>query len=172
MPVGFKNRTDGDVSVAVDAIRSARERHWFPSLTREGAPAIMGTSGNEQTHLVLRGGTRGPNYSAQDVCAALDMLRANGLAPFLMVDCSHANSGKDAERQPQVAAALAQQIAAGEQGVAAVMLESNLAGGSQDYKTRPLIYGRSITDACLSWEKTLPVLDALADAVRKRRARR
>ena len=172
MPVGFKNRTDGDVQVAVDAIRSARHPHWFPSLTREGIPAILGTSGNEQAHLVLRGGTRGPNFSARHVGAAVALLKKNGLPPRIMVDCSHANSGKDPERQPAVAADLAVQISGGDRTLAGVMLESNLVGGSQDYKDRPLIYGRSITDGCLAWEKTLPVLAQLAEAVRKRRASR
>ena len=169
MPVGLKNRTDGDVQVAVDAIRSVRHAHWFPSLTREGAPAVMGTAGNEHAHLVLRGGSRGPNYSAKDVHAAVELLRKNDLPPYVMIDCSHANSGKDPLRQPAVAADIAAQIAAGERSIAAVMIESNLVGGTQDYQTRPLVHGRSITDACLSWEHTLPVLAHLADAVRKRR---
>ena len=169
MPVGFKNRRDGDVQVAIDAILAARNVHWFPSLTHEGAPAIMGTSGNEHGHLVLRGGTNGPNFSAPHVRAAAELLRAKGLPPHVMVDCSHANSGKDASRQPVVAADLAAQLAAGERAIAAVMLESNLLGGAQDYRAQPLVYGRSVTDACLSWEQTLPVLAQLADAVRARR---
>src|SRR6185503_16669655 len=103
MPVGFKNRTDGDVQVAVDASRSARHAHWFPSLTREGAPAVMGTAGNEHAHLVLRGGSHGPNFEAAHVRDAAELLRKNDLPPHLMVDCSHANSGKDPARQPGVA---------------------------------------------------------------------
>ncbi|MBS0632216.1 MAG: 3-deoxy-7-phosphoheptulonate synthase [Verrucomicrobia bacterium] len=170
MPVGFKNRTDGDLQVAVDAIRSARHPHWFPSLTREGAPAVMGTAGNEHTHLVLRGGTRGPNFSHEHVRAAAALLEKNQLAPQLMVDCSHANSGKDPARQPLVAADLAAQIAAGERAIAAVMIESNLLAGTQDYQAKPLVYGRSITDACLAWEETLPLLAQFADAVKARRA--
>jgi len=169
MPVGLKNRTDGDVQVAVDAIRSVRHPHWFPSLTREGAPAIMGTAGNEHAHLVLRGGTRGPNYSAEHIRAATALLQKNELPPYLMVDCSHANSGKDATRQPVVASDLAAQVAGGERAIVAVMLESNLLGGTQDYRVTPLVYGRSITDACLGWEQTLPVLAKLAEAVRARR---
>ena len=169
MPVGFKNRTDGDVQVAVDAIRSARHAHWFPSLTREGAAACMQTTGNEDTHLVLRGGSRGPNYSGQDVRSAVGLLAANGLPPHLMVDCSHANSGKDAERQAAVAADLAARIAAGDRSIAAVMIESNLVGGSQDYRALPLVHGQSVTDACLSWEKTLPAIAGLAAAVGARR---
>ena len=171
MPVGFKNRTDGDVQVAVDAICTARHPHWFPSLTKDGAPAVLGTSGNDRCHLVLRGGTLGPNYTAEHVRAAGELLRAASLPPFLMVDCSHANSGKDAERQPAVAAEIAAQIAAGERAICGVMFESNLLGGSQDYRTRPLVYGQSITDPCLSFEKTIPVLAKLAEAVRARRAR-
>ncbi len=169
MPVGFKNRTDGDVQVAIDAIRAARHPHWFPSLTREGAPAVMGTAGNDHAHLVLRGGSAGPNFSAAAVQAAAELLAKNNLPPRLMVDCSHANSGKDAARQPAVAAELAARIAAGDRTVAAVMLESNLLAGTQDYRAVPLVYGRSITDACLAWEQTLPVLGQLAEAVKRRR---
>jgi len=169
MPVGFKNRTDGDVRVAIDAIRSARHPHWFPSLTREGAPACMGTAGNEHTHLVLRGGTQGPNYQAGQVRAAAELLAHFKLPPFLMVDCSHANSGKDPARQPAVAADLAAQIAGGETAVAAVMLESNLIGGAQEFSAHPKVYGQSVTDGCLAWEQTDPVLAALAEAVRARR---
>jgi len=169
MPVGFKNRTDGNIQVAVDAIRSARHPHWFPSLTREGAPAVMGTTGNDHAHLVLRGGSNGPNYAAGDIRAAAGLLAENGLPPQLMVDCSHANSGKEPARQLQVAADLAAQIAAGERTIAAVMIESHLLGGTQDLNATPLVYGRSITDACLSWEETIPVLAQLATAVRVRR---
>jgi 3-deoxy-7-phosphoheptulonate synthase len=171
MPVGFKNRTDGDVQVAIDAIRAARAPHWFPSLTRDGAPAILGTAGNDHTHLVLRGGTRGPNFSREHVRAAAELLQKNALPPFVMVDCSHANSSKDPARQPSVAADLSAQIAAGERAIVATMVESNLLGGTQDYRARPLVPGRSITDACLSWEQTLPVFATLADAVRARRKR-
>ena len=169
MPVGFKNRTDGDVQVAIDAIRSARHPHWFPSLTRDGTPAVMGTTGNEHTHLVLRGGSGGPNFSAAHVLAAGELLRKNNLPPHVMVDCSHANSGKDPARQPSVATDLAAQIARGEHAIAAVMIESHLLGGAQDYRAQPLVYGRSITDACLAWEQTPPVLAMLAEAVRVRR---
>ncbi|MEO6002831.1 MAG: 3-deoxy-7-phosphoheptulonate synthase [Opitutus sp.] len=169
MPVGFKNRTDGNVQVAVDAIRSARQPHWFPSLTRDGVPAVMGTSGNEHGHLVLRGGTDGPNYSASYIDGATTLLEKFQLPRQLMVDCSHANSAKDPMRQPVVAADLAAQIAAGQSAIGAVMLESNLLGGTQDQSISPLVYGRSITDACLSWEHTLPVLSQLAESVRARR---
>ncbi|HEY0947631.1 MAG TPA: 3-deoxy-7-phosphoheptulonate synthase [Opitutaceae bacterium] len=171
MPVGFKNRTDGDLQVAVDAMRSARQPHWFPSLTREGAPAVMGTTGNDQTHLVLRGGSRGPNYSAEHQRAAAELLRRYDLPPHVMVDCSHANSGKDPQRQPEVVGELAGPRAAGGRTLCAVMIESHLVGGAQDYAARPLVYGRSITDGCLSWEQTLPLFAQLAEAVRARRAR-
>lgn len=171
MPVGFKNRTDGDIQVAVDAIRSARHPHWFPSLTREGAPAVMGTAGNEHGHLVLRGGSQGPNYSAAHVQGAAALLKKNQLPPHLMVDCSHANSGKDPEKQAAVVADVAEQIAGGETVIAAVMIESNLLGGAQDYQAKPLVYGRSITDGCLAWEKTPPLFAQLAAAVQARRGK-
>ena len=172
MPVGFKNRTDGDLQVAVDAIRSARHAHWFPSLTREGAPAVMGTAGNPFGHLVLRGGSSGPNFSAANVQTATGFLTKNQLPPYLMVDCSHANSRKNPEKQTEVAADIAAQISVGETAIAAVMIESNLLGGTQDYQAKPLVYGRSITDGCLGWEKTLPVFDELAKAVKTRRKRK
>ena len=171
MPVGFKNRTDGDVRVAVEAMVSARHPHWFASLTRDGTPAMLGTSGNDRCQLVLRGGTRGPNFSAAHVQAATRLLQAAGLPPRLIVDCSHGNSGKDAERQPAVAADLAAQIAAGQRAICGVMLESSLVGGAQDYRNRPLASGRSVTDSCLAWEQTLPVLAQLAAAVQARRVR-
>lgn len=168
MPVGFKNRTDGDVRVAVDAIRSARHPHWFPSLTREGAPAVLGTAGNEHAHLVLRGGSAGPNFDAKSIAATLGLLHEHDLPPFLMVDCSHANSGKNPARQPAVTRDLATQISGGTKAIAGVMIESNLLGGTQDFRARPLVYGRSVTDPCLAWEQTLPMLAELADAVRRR----
>jgi 3-deoxy-7-phosphoheptulonate synthase len=130
----------------------------------------MQTSGNEDTHLVLRGGSHGPNYSADSVEAAAALLARNGLPARVMVDFSHANSGKDADRQAVVAAEVGKRIAGGERAVAAVMIESNLVGGSQDYRAVPLVRGRSVTDACLSWEKTVPLLAILAAAVAARRA--
>lgn len=171
MPVGFKNRTDGDIQVAVDAVRSARNPHWFPSLTRDGAPAALGTTGNRDTHVVLRGGTRGTNFEKPAVQAAAMLLLKHGLPTQVMVDCSHANSGKDPDKQPLIAANLGEQVAGGSREVAAVMLESNLLGGAQSHDAKPLLYGRSITDACLSWEQTLPVFACLAQAARTRRLR-
>ena len=172
MPVGFKNRTDGDVQVAVDAIRAARLPHWFPSLTKEGAPAILSTSGNPFAHLVLRGGARsGPNYGGAAVQSALTLLGQAGLQPTVMIDCSHANSGKDPARQPLVAAAIAEQVAAGATGITGVMLESHLVGGRQDLSPAGgLIYGKSVTDGCLALVDTLPVLEMLATAALRRRS--
>jgi len=166
MPVGFKNATDGDVRVAVEAIRSARHPHWFPSLTPEGFPAILGTTGNDQTHVILRGGADGPNYSPEHVAAAAGLLVASGLPPYLMVDCSHGNSGKDPARQAAVAGEVAGRIAQGESALVGVMLESNLRAGAQDYRARPLVYGQSVTDPCLGWAETEEILDRLAGAVR------
>ena len=170
MPVAFKNRTDGDVQVAIDALRAARCPHAFAAITPDGVPAVMSTTGNASVHLVLRGGSRGTNYSAEHVAAASEMLEAAGAAPRLVVDCSHGNSRKVPERQPAVAADVAAQVAAGNPVICGVMLESNLLGGAQDPRSRPLAYGRSITDGCLAWEKTVPVLAQLAAAVRARRA--
>lgn len=169
MPVGFKNRTDGNLQVAVDAIRSARSSHWFPSISSNGTAAVMETAGNDQGHLVLRGGSDGPNYSHESVRCAAVLLRKNDLPASLMVDCSHANSGKDPARQPTVVSDLAAQMSAGETAISAVMIESNLVGGAQNYQADPLVYGRSVTDACLSWEQTLPLFSTLAAAVQTRR---
>lgn len=173
MPVGFKNRTDGDVQVAVDAIVSASHPHWFPSLTREGAPAVLATAGNNECHLVLRGGSRtGPNFSAEAIAGAVAMLRSAGALPVVLVDCSHGNSGKQPERQVQVAADVAAQVAGGSRAIIGCMLESNLEAGCQPLEPgRTLAYGRSITDACLGFAETVPVLEQLAAAAAARRAR-
>ncbi|MBK6296474.1 MAG: 3-deoxy-7-phosphoheptulonate synthase [Rhodoferax sp.] len=170
MPVGFKNRTDGDLQVAVDAILSARHPHSFPSLTHEGAPAVLTTSGNEHGHLVLRGGSRtGPNFNAAHIGEAADLLRKAGAPEAILVDCSHANSGKRFDRQPQVAQAVAEQIGAGQRAIIGVMLESHLVAGAQTVVPgQPLVYGQSITDGCLAFDETVPVLEALAAAVRRR----
>jgi 3-deoxy-7-phosphoheptulonate synthase len=171
MPVGFKNRTDGDVQVAVDAIVSARHPHSFPSLTREGAPAVLATTGNPEGHLVLRGGTRsGPNYQRAAIQSASALLAKAGALPVVLVDCSHGNSEKQHQRQAAVAADLAAQLAAGEHALIGCMLESNLVGGAQKAEPgRPLTPGQSITDACLSFDETLPLLEQLANAVAQRR---
>ncbi len=161
MPVGLKNRTDGDVQVAVDAIRAAAHRHLFPSLTKEGAPAILETSGNPDCHLVLRGGSA-PNCDAASVAAAQALLRAADLPDTVMVDCSHANSGKDPERQPEVAMDVVEQRLAGNTGLRGLMIESHLSGGRQDIGS-DMRYGVSITDACLGFEATRRLLLTLAD---------
>jgi 3-deoxy-7-phosphoheptulonate synthase len=171
MPVGFKNRTDGDLQVAVDAIVSARHPHCFPSLTREGAPAVLATTGNPECHLVLRGGTRsGPNFDAQHIAQAVELLTHARAVPVVMVDCSHGNSGKKHDHQPAVASDVAAQIAGGSRAIFGVMLESNLIGGAQKHEAgQTLRYGQSITDACLSFGESIPVLEKLAAAVATRR---
>lgn len=163
MPVGIKNRTDGDVQVAVDAIRAAAHRHLFPSLTKEGAPAILETSGNPDCHLVLRGGSA-PNYAPDAVATAVGLLRKARLPETLMVDCSHANSGKDPERQPEVARSVCAQRTAGNGALRALMIESHLVGGRQDVGGE-LRYGQSITDACLGFEQTRALLLELAETL-------
>ena len=166
MPVGIKNRTDGDIQVAVDAIRAARHRHLFPSLTKEGAPAILETTGNEDCHLVLRGGSEtGPNYEPEHVAAATQLLSKSGLPEVVMIDCSHGNSLKDPLRQMTVASSVAQQRSAQTGAIRGVMLESHLHGGRQDLggDLTSLTFGQSITDACLSWDDTRNVLDTLAN---------
>jgi 3-deoxy-7-phosphoheptulonate synthase len=170
MPVGFKNGTHGGVQIAVDAIRSAREPHRFLSVTKHGLAAIVATTGNPQCHVILRGGSSGPNFGEAAIAEATATLSKAGLRPSLMVDCSHANSGKDPNRQPAVAEDLARQIAGGSRAIFGMMLESFLVGGRQELEKRPLKYGQSVTDACLAWDATPPVLATLADAIKRRRA--
>ena len=174
MPVGFKNGTGGSVQIAVDAIGSAANPHHFLSVTKQGVAAIVATKGNDACHLILRGGKSGPNYDAESVAAATRLLESKGLPPRVMVDCSHANSEKDPRRQPAVASDIAGQIAGGSTAVFGIMLESFLVEGRQDHSQaspdpESLVRGQSITDGCISWEQTAPVLDELADAIRKRR---
>jgi 3-deoxy-7-phosphoheptulonate synthase len=164
MPVGIKNRTDGDVRVAVDAIRAARAKHLFPSLTKQGAPAILETAGNPYAHLVLRGGAK-PNWDAASVSAAAELLREHGVLDALMVDCSHANSERQPERQREVALGVAAQRRAGQGALRGLMVESHLVGGKQDPSARPLVYGQSVTDACLGWDETERLVLELAEAV-------
>ncbi len=172
MPVGFKNRTDGDLQVAVEAIQAAGHRHTFPTLTKEGAPCIYETAGNRTCHLVLRGGrSSGPNHGAASIADARARLRKAGLPEVILVDCSHDNSGRDPSRQAQVAAEVAAQIEAGETALRGVMIESHLVGGRQELGPRAgLEFGKSITDACLAFDETVPLLERLAAAVARRRA--
>jgi 3-deoxy-7-phosphoheptulonate synthase len=171
MPVGFKNGTDGSIQVAVDACLSARSSHWFPSVTKEGVVAIFQTSGNPDAHIILRGGSRtGPNYGAEFVTDASARILKAGLTSRLIIDCSHGNSSKDHRRQPLVASDIAAQVAQGSPIIAGVMIESHLVEGRQDWKGQEAsTYGCSITDACISFEQTIPVLAELAAAVRQRR---
>ncbi|MEY3747321.1 MAG: hypothetical protein RL194_780 [Pseudomonadota bacterium] len=171
-PVGFKNGTDGNVRVAIDAIKTASNPHHFLSVTKEGRSAIISTSGNEDCHLILRGG-KTPNYNAESVEAACKALQAAGIAPRLMVDCSHANSQKDYLKQKDVAQDIARQLSAGEPCIIGVMVESHLHEGRQEQVPGcKLEYGKSITDACLGWEDTVELLENLASGVRNRRASR
>jgi 3-deoxy-7-phosphoheptulonate synthase len=170
MPVGFKNGTSGAVQTAVDAVRSAASAHHFLSVTKQGLAAIVATRGNPHCHIILRGGEHGPNYDAASVAVATAALEKAGLRPNLMVDCSHSNSAKDPSRQPSVAYDLARQIREGSRSVFGVMIESFLVTGRQDVKPgRTLTYGQSITDGCLSFDDTRPLLETLAEAVVRRR---
>jgi 3-deoxy-7-phosphoheptulonate synthase len=170
MPVGFKNRTDGNVQVAVDAVRAAGVSHAFAGIDVSGTPAILYTSGNRDCHVILRGGKGAPNYGAEAVAQAVELLRASSLPERVMIDLSHDNSAKDPDRQPAVAAAVAEQVAAGQGAIVGVMIESFLVAGRQELSgDGPLVYGQSITDGCISWETTVEVLDGLAAAVRARR---
>jgi 3-deoxy-7-phosphoheptulonate synthase len=171
-PVGFKNGTDGNVRVAIDAIKTASNPHHFLSVTKEGRSAIISTSGNEDCHLILRGG-KTPNYNAESVEAACAALVAAGIIPKLMIDCSHANSQKDYLKQKDVAQDIARQLSSGEARIMGVMVESHLHEGRQDQVPGcKLEYGKSITDACLGWDDTVGLLEDLAAGVRNRRAGR
>jgi 3-deoxy-7-phosphoheptulonate synthase len=173
MPVGFKNGTAGSVSIAIDGILSARNPHHFLSVTKQGVAAIVSTKGNEDCHVILRGGRNGPNYFAEDVARVVGSLAEKDLPPRLMVDCSHANSGKDHIKQIEVAEDIARQIADGGDAIFGVMIESFLVDGKQKHAAGEpldqLVHGQSITDSCLGWEKTVPVLETLAEAVLARR---
>jgi 3-deoxy-7-phosphoheptulonate synthase len=171
MPVGFKNGTDGGVQIAIDAVRAAAHPHSFLGVTEQGLAGIVSTRGNTDCHVILRGGQSGPNYDAASVGKVLAALRAAGVPARLMIDTSHGNSEKDYRRQPRVARDIAAQIGQGERGIIGVLMESFLVEGRQDLvDPARLVYGQSITDACLSWEMTVPVLQELAAAVRARRA--
>ena len=168
-PVGFKNGTDGNVKIAVDAIKAASQPHHFLSVTKGGHSAIVSTSGNEDCHIILRGG-KTPNYDAASVEQACKDIAANGLASRLMIDTSHANSSKKPENQIPVCADIAQQVAGGDMRIVGVMIESHLVAGRQDLVLgKELVYGQSVTDGCISWEDSLGVLEGLAEAVKQRR---
>jgi len=168
-PVGFKNGTDGNLKIALDAIKAASQPHHFLSVTKGGHSAIVSTNGNEDCHVILRGG-RKPNFDAASVEAACREAAAAALACRLMIDASHGNSQKKPENQPAVVAVIADQLAAGDTRICGVMIESHLQAGRQDLvHGKPLVYGQSITDACIGWDDTVAVLDRLAEAVRARR---
>jgi 3-deoxy-7-phosphoheptulonate synthase len=169
-PVGFKNGTNGDVKIAVDAVTAAAQPHHFLAVTKEGRAAIATTTGNPDCHLVLRGG-KTPNYDAASVGSAADVLASARLPPRLMVDVSHANSGKNHENQPAVIADVCAQVASGASPIMGVMIESHLVGGRQDIVAgQPLTYGQSVTDACVDWQTSERLLADLANAVRLGRA--
>jgi 3-deoxy-7-phosphoheptulonate synthase len=172
-PVGFKNGTDGGFKIAVDAIRAANKPHIFLSLTKTGHSAIFSTTGNEDCHVILRGGNSGPNYDAQHIAQAVAELQQANVQTRLMVDCSHANSAKNHERQLVVAQSIADQLAAGSPHIMGAMIESHLIAGRQDVVPgQPLTYGQSITDACIDWDASLTALETLAQGVKARRKTR
>jgi 3-deoxy-7-phosphoheptulonate synthase len=168
-PVGFKNGTDGNIRIAADAIKAAQQPHHFLSVTKGGHSAIVSTKGNEDCHIILRGG-KTPNFDAASVESACAELGRAGLAQRLMIDASHANCQKRHENQLKVCADIATQLAAGESRIVGVMIESHLVAGRQDLLPgKQLTFGQSITDACLGWEDSVGALDTLAEAVRGRR---
>jgi len=177
MPIGFKNGTDGDLQVAIDACGASAAEQAFLGIDDDGRAALVATSGNPDTHVILRGGRKGPNYSQEDVAAASSKLAAKGLNPRLIVDASHANSGKSHHRQAEVALAIGAQLEAGASSpIAGIMLESFLVGGAQNLDVakqlageQELVYGQSVTDACMEWDVTASVLEQLAASARKRR---
>jgi 3-deoxy-7-phosphoheptulonate synthase len=171
MPVGFKNSTDGSTQVAVDAVLTARSQHWFPSVTKQGVSAIFQTSGNEACHVILRGGSRtGPNYDADHVAKVAARLASKRLPEAVMIDCSHGNSLKNHLKQADVVDSMVEQLTAGSRTIVGAMIESHLVEGRQDYvPEHQAVYGQSITDACLSFEQTEPLLESLANALRARR---
>ncbi|MCO5073374.1 MAG: 3-deoxy-7-phosphoheptulonate synthase [Rhizobiaceae bacterium] len=171
-PVGFKNGTDGNIRIAADAVKSASQPHRFLAVTKEGRSAIAATAGNEDCHIILRGGSA-PNYDAASVDSACAELERSGISPCVMIDASHANSSKKPENQPLVVNDIAGQVAAGDDRIIGVMVESNLVAGRQDVVPgKPLVYGQSITDGCIDWDSSVSVLRTLADAVEKRRQAR
>ena len=170
-PVGFKNGTDGNVKIALDAVSSAGQPHHFLAVTKDGRSAIAATTGNEDCHIILRGGSKATNYDAASVDAAAKAAEKSGVTPTIMVDASHANSSKNPENQPLVLADIGSQLAAGDKRIIGVMVESNLVAGRQDLvEGQDLTYGQSITDGCIDWDTTVTALEALAESVTQRRA--
>lgn len=167
-PIGFKNGTDGSLQIAVDAIRAARSSHHFLSVTKQGSTAIFTTKGNEDTHVILRGGKQATNYDADSISQSINLLRQHDLPAKVMVDCSHGNSQKNHENQPGVAREVGEQIANGSEAIMGLMIESHLQAGNQPL-SESLVYGQSITDACIGWSTTVEVLNQLADAVKRKR---
>lgn len=169
LPVGFKNSPDGNIQIAIDAVKVASQPHHFLSITTCGTPTIVSTAGNKICHIILRGSEQGANFEKQHVAHASKLLQDSQLTPRLMIDCSHGNSMKDYQRQINVVNSIAEQIKLGSQKINGIMLESNLIAGKQTlHPHNPLIYGKSITDACLAWNETVPLLEQLANAVRVR----
>ncbi len=166
LPVGFKNATDGSLDIACDAMQSARQPHHLLGLGQDGRPALLQTRGNADGHVILRGGRSGPNYQTTEVLQARTALEKRGLPARIVVDCSHANSGKDAELQPKVLRAVVEQRLRGDDSLRGVMLESHLIGGCQPLQ-QPLRYGQSITDACLGWEASASALSEVAERLRQ-----
>ncbi|PYE14558.1 3-deoxy-D-arabinoheptulosonate-7-phosphate synthase [Williamsia limnetica] len=166
MPIGFKNGTDGNIQVATDGVKAAAAEHVFFGVDDFGRGAIVETAGNTDCHIILRGGTGGPNFDAASIEGALASLAKAGLAELLMIDCSHANSGKDHIRQAGVATEIAAMIKGGQRGISGVMLESFLVAGAQSTEATPLTYGQSVTDKCMDWDATLEVIGALSAAKR------
>jgi len=171
IPVGFKNAADGDINVAVEACRAAAAAHTYLGIGEGGVIGLVSSMGNPHCHVVLRGGRSGPNYAPQAVARALETVESAGLPRLVVIDASHGNSRKSHRRQEAVAIAIGGQVAAGDLGIAGIMLESNLVAGRQEPGLRPdLVYGQSVTDPCMGWDATVSVLEALAAAVRARRA--
>jgi len=168
-PIGFKNTTDGDVKVAVDALKSAKMPHMFLSVTKEGRSAVFSSAGNEDCHVILRGGKE-PNYGSESIEDTANLLTESGLKASMMVDMSHGNSSKQHKKQIEVCNSICSQLLTGERRITGVMIESNLVEGNQSItKKQDLVYGQSITDACLSWEDTRGCLESLSEAVIERR---
>jgi 3-deoxy-7-phosphoheptulonate synthase len=167
-PVGFKNGTGGSIQIAMDAINSSRRPHNFLSVTKQGVSAIVSTTGNPSCHIILRGSSRGPNYEKDAIAEVEAALEKGGMPIQLMVDCSHGNSLKDHKRQPLVAESLCEQIAAGSKSIVSVMIESHIEEGNQSI-SKDMVYGKSVTDACIDWDTTVVVLDKFRDAVQARR---